>query len=432
MEAVKAKMGSPPASQRVIPGEVLDAMERAASEVSRGEHYDSCIVPVFCGGAGTSINMNINEIIANRSLALLGRKAGEYDVVSPFDDANVFQSTNDVVPTSLKLAMMNRLDGLEAAINRLRAQVDGLEKKTDGILRIGYPQMQEAVPTSFGRLFSSYSGALSRDWWRISKARERIKTVNLGGSAIGTGITVPRYFIFEAVATLRALSGQPLVRGENLADATSNMDGVVEAHAVIKAHAVNLEKMVSDLRLLAAGITRDTGVSLPPRQAGSSIMPGKINPVIPEFVVGVCHRVYANDAAVSSLAGQGCLELNAYVPFIGQAVLESLEVLTACDTTMADNMMDGLTIEPSRAYGQLIASPSVTTALVPYIGYERAAVLAKMMKERGEDIFRVNAAGGCIDGELLIWLLRPDNLLRLGYAPSEVAEELKSAGRGQE
>jgi aspartate ammonia-lyase len=208
---------------------------------------------------------------------------------------------------------MNLLETLERRINGLREKIEKLEKQHHNSLRIGYTQMQEAVPTSFGRLFSAYNDALSRDWWRVSKCFERIKVVNLGGSAVGTGITVPRFFIFEVVSALRALSGLPVTRGENLSDTTANMDSFVEVHAVIKAHAVNLEKIASDIRLLAADVSRDSGLTIPPRQTGSTIMPGKVNPVITEFVVGACHRVYANDVLIASLSAQGCLDLNAYV-----------------------------------------------------------------------------------------------------------------------
>jgi len=181
----------------LISDEIIDSLIHAAIEVSKGEHYEHFIVPAISGGAGTSINMNINEIICNRALQIINKKPGDYTIIDPIEHANIFQSTNDVIPTSLKLTIMRQLDILENTINELRKDIESLENKYRNNLRLGYTQMQEAVPTTFGKLFGSYSEALSRDWWRISKCFERIKVVNLGGSAIGTGITVPRYFIME-------------------------------------------------------------------------------------------------------------------------------------------------------------------------------------------------------------------------------------------
>ena len=227
---------------------------QAAKEVSEGSHFSSFIVPAISGGAGTSINMNVNEIIANVALLSMDEKPGSYDIIDPIEQANVFQSTNDVVPTALKVALMFLLRDLEREINSLRSAVEKIETGNQNTLRIGYTQMQEAVPSSYGRLFSTYNEALSRDWWRVSKCFERIKTVNLGGSAIGTGLAVPRYFIMEAIGHLQQLTGLPVTRSENLADATCNLDSFVEVHATLKAHAVNLEKMVSDIRLLSSDL----------------------------------------------------------------------------------------------------------------------------------------------------------------------------------
>ena len=240
--------------------------------------------------------MNINEIITNRALEKLDHTPGSYHVADPVEAANIFQSTNDVVPTALRIAAMQLLNTLEEAINDLRLDTEAAEKSYRNALRIGYTQMQQAVPTTYGRLFSTYCDALSRDWWRISKCLERIKVVNLGGSAIGTSIAVPRYFTVEVVKTLQQISGLPLTRGENLSDATSNLDPLVEVHGILKAHAVNLEKMVNDLRLLASDLHESHEVQLPKKQVGSSIMPGKVNPVIPEFVVSAAHKVYGNDS----------------------------------------------------------------------------------------------------------------------------------------
>ncbi len=361
---------------RVVSDRNLDVLTESAAECEKGEHFEHFIVPAVSGGAGTSINLNINEILTNCSLLKLGHKPGEYAVIDPIEDANIFQSTNDVVPTALRIAAMQLLLALEKSINDLRSESENLEKKYRDTLRIAYTQMQEAVPSTFGRLFSSYSDALSRDWWRVSKCLERIKVVNLGGTAIGTSVAVPKYFVNEVVARLQHLSGLPVTRGENLSEATSNLDPFVEVHGILKAHAVNLEKMVGDLRLLASDIHGVHSLSIPGKQVGSSIMPGKVNPVIPEYAISCAHRVYSNDQLIAQLSAQGCLELNAYLPVIGHAMLESLKLLISADDTVAINLLHGLEIESGISEAKVLSSPAITTALVPFIGYKKAAEMA--------------------------------------------------------
>ncbi len=399
-----------------INDDILDALIEAATEVAEGKYYDQFIVPAVQGGAGTSINMNINEIITNSALIKTGNKCGEYTLIDPVEHANIFQSTNDVIPTALTVAAMNLLLSLEEKINMLRQKVEEYERINREKLRPGYTQLQEAVPSSFGLLFGAYNEALSRDWWRVSKCSERIKQVNLGGGAIGTGIAIPRFFIMEIVPQLRALTGLQVAHSENLADATSNLDKWVEIHATLKAHAVNLEKMSGDLRLLASDITGYKVLSLPEKQVGSSIMPGKINPVIPEFVISSAHKVYSNDILISSLSGQGTLELNAYLPVIGNAIIESLNLLISCNITLLNNLFTGLIINESEGYRALVLSASVTTALTPHIGYHKASDLALLMKEKKIDIFEANDIVKAIDKAKLKAILQPSSLLKLGFS----------------
>ena len=399
---------------------VVDALEFAAGEVSEGKYFLSFIVPAISGGAGTSINMNVNEIISNAALQKLGLAPGMYDRVDPIEAANIYQSTNDVIPTALKVAAMQLLGDLEAAINSLRHKIEITEGMYRNELRVAYTQMQEAVPSSYGMLFSTYSEALSRDWWRVSKCFERIKIVNLGGSAVGTGLAVPKFFIMEVVPALQKLTGLPVTRSENLSDATNNLDSFVEVHAILKAHAVNLEKMVSDIRLLASDVAGLHGISIPQRQVGSSIMPGKINPVIPEFVISAAHKIYCNDMLISSLCAQGCLDLNAYLPTIGHALLESLKLLIAADKTIADNLIAGLTIASGTGASRLFKSPAITTALSPLIGYRKAVMLAKEMKASGSDIFEANKKLNLIDEEKLKSVLKPENLLKTGFTLNDL------------
>jgi aspartate ammonia-lyase len=281
--------------------------------------------------------------------------------------------------------------------------------------------MQAAVPSTYDRLFSNYNNALSRDWWRVSKCNERIKEVNIGGGAIGTGISIPRFFIMQVVTELQHLTGLPITRGENLGDATSNLDRFVEVHATLKAHAVNLEKMVNDLRLLGSDLFANRELMLPQRQVGSSIMPGKVNPVIPEYVISAVHKVYANDQLISNLCGQGCLELNAYLPSIGHALLDSLKLLASCNDTLKKHLITDLSVQAIQDNTHPVYfNPSVTTALSPYIGYHEAAKLAKLMKSNAISIFEANHTLHSINTDKLKELMKPEALIRQGYSLNDI------------
>ena len=320
-----------------------------------------------------------------------------------------------MIPTSLKIAAIRLLQELEESINQLRLAVEKTESNYRNVLRQGYTQMQAAVPSSYDKLFSTYNNALSRDWWRVSKCFERIKEVNLGGGAIGTGLSIPRFFIMEVVPNLQKLTGLPITRSENLSDATANQDGFVEVHAILKAHAVNLEKMVSDLRLLGSDLFQNREVHLPQKQVGSSIMPGKVNPVIPEFVISSTHKIYANDMMISNLSGQGCLDLNAYLPSIGHALLDSIKLLIASNKTLAENLYKELKIKSNPIEDSLLKNPSVATALSPYVGYHKAAKLAKEMKKYQISILEANEKLKIIDVQSLEKLIKPEELLKLGF-----------------
>ncbi|MEA3317443.1 MAG: lyase family protein [Bacteroidota bacterium] len=400
---------------KIFSDDIINSLIKSAEEISEGKHFNNFIVPAIQGGAGTSINMNINEIIANLSLKKLNKKIGDYKTIDPIEHANIYQSTNDVIPTSLKIASLQLLETLEEKINNLRLSIESLEKDSRNKLRIAYTQMQEAVPSSYAMLFSSYNEALSRDWWRVSKCFERIKVVNLGGSAIGTGITVPRYFIMEVVPELQRLTNLPITRSENMPDTTSNLDSFVEIHAILKAHAVNLEKIVSDIRLLSSDITANRELTIPQKQVGSSIMPGKVNPVIPEFVISAAHKIYSNDSLISSLSGQACLDLNPYIPTIGNALLESIKLLISANQTLHENLFNNITIDNRKAEEHLFYSRAISTALSPFIGYNKAAELAKEMKKSNINIFEANTKLKIIDSTKLKDILAPQNLLKMGF-----------------
>ena len=422
-DSVRLKHPEAKLPQPLIEKNIIEALIAAAEEVENNLHANFFIVPAIQGGAGTSINMNVNEILANRALMMTGHLAGEYKVIDPVEQANIFQSTNDVIPTSLRIALFRLFTRLEESINKLRSALEEQEKGSRRLMRIAYTQMQEAVPSSYGRLFSTYCDALSRDWWRVSKCFERIKTVNMGGSAIGTGITVPRFFMSGVIQTLREITGMPLTRAENMQDATCNLDALVEVHAILKAHAVNLEKMVSDLRLLSSDLLRNKEMQIPQLQVGSSIMPGKVNPVIPEFVVSAAHKIYSNDQLISGLCALGCLDLNAYIPIIGHALIESLKLMISCDETLRVNLVDGMKVNGMLAGDNLSYSAAISTALLPYIGFNQSARLAKEMKNNHLSIVEANRLLKIMSEEKLLQIIQPDNLLKEGFNIQDIIEE---------
>lgn len=412
-EALKEKLN------RVVQPEIVEALLDSSLNVWEGKHFEHFIVPAIQGGAGTSINMNVNEIIANAALKKLGHIPGNYHIIDPIETANIYQSTNDVITTALKVATMQLLTQLEESINALRATVEEKENEYRSMPRLGYTQMQAAVPSTWGQLFSTYSEMLGRDWWRISKCFERIKIVNLGGGAIGTGVGTPRFVVMDVVSQLQKLSGFPVTRSENLNDATSNLDSIVEVHAILKSHAVNIEKMASDIRLLGSDIAGNQ-LELPKRQVGSSIMPGKVNPVICEYTISVSHKVYANDLLISNLCGQGAIDLNAYLPVIGNALIESLKLLIGACQTMGENLINDLKINVEKSTENLYKNPAIATALLPAIGFNKAAELTKTMREKGCNVFEANRQLGFLVEEKIKKLLSPQNLVSLGFSVKDI------------
>ncbi|MCK4518832.1 MAG: aspartate ammonia-lyase, partial [Candidatus Omnitrophica bacterium] len=300
-----------------------EVINRACDEVIKGEFKEQFVVAALQGGAGTSTNMNVNEVISNRALELLGKDKGDYSVIHPIETLNLHQSTNDVYPTAVKVAVIFQLKKLSAAIALLQGAFQKKEKEFAGIVKIGRTELQEAVPMTLGAEFSAFAGAFARDRWRVFKCEERVRTVNIGGTAVGTGLTAPRSYIFLVIEKLRELTGLGLTRGENLVDQTANSDSFVEVSGILKAHAQNLIKIANDLRLLH--LFKE--IELPKAQTGSSIMPGKINPVIMEAAIQAGLKVIANDLLVTEAASRGTFQINEFMPLLSHAVLESLDIL---------------------------------------------------------------------------------------------------------
>ena len=398
---------------------LAQAIGQACEELAEGQHREAVIVDALQGGAGTSLNMNVNEVIANRAEEILGGRRGEYRLVHPLHHVNLHQSTNDVFPTALKIAAIEGLHRLEKAIAALQTVFQSKEQAFAGIVKVGRTQLQDACPMTLGAECSAWAEALGRDRWRVFKCEERIRVVNLGGTAIGTGLTAPRDYIFRVTEALREVTRMNLARADNLVDATQNVDALVEVSGILKAHAVNLFKISSDLRLLASGPHAGLGeLRLPAVQVGSSVMPGKVNPVICEAVGQAALQVIAQDSAVTSAAQSGQLELNAFLPLVAHALLGNLSLLERASTIFRERCIDGLEVDAERCAQLLEHSHTQVTALVPALGYELAADVAKEAQRTNQTIRAVVLARGLLGEPVLDRLFSADTMTALGYPPS--------------
>jgi aspartate ammonia-lyase len=389
-----------------------DAIVQACRELIAGDLADEIVVDALQGGAGTSLNMNVNEVLANRATELLGGTAR----IDPLGHVNLHQSTNDVFPTALKVAAITLLRRLEKSIAGLQIAFQANERKFADVVKIGRTQLQDACPMTLGAEFSAWAEALSRDRWRVFKCEERLRVVNLGGTAIGTGLTAPRDYIFLVVDKLREETGFGLARAENLVDATQNADSFVEVSGILKAHAVNLFKISSDLRLLASGPRTGFGeLKLPAVQAGSSIMPGKVNPVICEAVGQAAMLAIGNDAIVTLAAQSGQLELNAFLPLLAHALLQSLSVLDAACTIFRTRCVEGIEADREACDAHVRNSWATVAALLPSLGYQRAAEIAKQAQTTGRSVVELVIEGGLLDAETVRRLLSADAMTGLGW-----------------
>lgn len=342
-------------------------IQKACLEISEGLLADQFPVDAMQGGAGTSTNMNLNEVIANRAIELIGGHKGDYNLISPLEDVNLHQSTNDVYPTALKITAIYRLRDLAQVIADLQGAFQEKEKEFAAIVKMGRTELQEAVPITLGAEFSAFAEAFSRDRWRTFKCEERLRVVNLGGTAVGTGLAAPRDYIFLVIEKLREVTGLGLSRGENILGETANADAFVEVSGILKAHAVNLIKIANDLRLL----NMLGEIHLPQLQAGSSIMPGKVNPVLAEAAIQTGIKVIANDGIVTETAARGTLQINEFLPLLGQALLESLDLLINISSLLAKHVR-GIQANKEKCEEYFNDSPMIITALLPEIGYEKA------------------------------------------------------------
>jgi aspartate ammonia-lyase len=401
------------------------AIMHACERLIAGEMHDQFVVDVIQGGAGTSTNMNANEVIANLALEKMGFEKGRYDVLHPNDHVNASQSTNDVYPTAVRLALWFGIDALLDSMAFLRA---GFEAKADefkGILKIGRTQLQDAVPMTLGQEFSTYAVMMEEDEERLREARALIQEINLGATAIGTGINSPAGYAELACKALAEVSGVPVVKAKNLVEATQDTGAFVQLSGVLKRVAAKLSKTCNDLRLLSSGPQAGFGdIKLPARQAGSSIMPGKVNPVIPEVMNQVAFEVIGNDVTVTMASEAGQLQLNAFEPIMGWSLYKSIRHLSNACITLQANCVAGIVANEDLLARRVRESVTLVTALNPIIGYEKAALIAKTAIATGGPIDAVAESLGILTREEMHALLVPEKLtepLRLETRPSDAA-----------
>ncbi len=400
-----------------LDGRLADAIVKAAEEVIEGKFDDQFIVDPIQGGAGTSFNMNANEIIANRALELLSEEKGNYEVISPNSHVNMAQSTNDVFPTAVNIALIERMHSLVEKIAQL---VDALKEKSiefDDVIKMGRTHLQDAVPIRLGQEFSGYYSVINRDLERISSSIKGLRSLNIGGTSIGTGLNALPEYREKVVEYLAELTGFELLSSENLIDATQNTDVYTEVSGMLKIHALNLSKIASDLRLMSSGPKAGFHeINLPARQSGSSIMPGKVNPVICEVINQIAYQVVGNDTTIGMAAENGQLELNVMKPVLVFNLLESIKILENGLRIFREYAIEGITANIEHCRNMVERSISLVTAINPYVGYEKATEVAQIAMETGRPIREICIENGILTEEEVDAILDVNNLTSPGIA----------------
>ena len=396
----------------VIQETIANAMITACDEIIAGKFANDFIIDAIQGGAGTSLNMNANEVIANRAIELLGKQKGDYSIVHPNDHANCAQSTNDVFPSAGKLAAIRLLQAASVELNALQQAFLDKSQQYSTALKMGRTEMQDAVPISFGQVFQAYASALSRDITRFSEAINALSVLNMGGTAIGTGISASEYYMKNIIPNLCTVTNLKLMQADDLIDATQNLDVFVYVSGIVKSCAVTLSKIANDLRLMSSGPrTGFAEINLPAKQNGSSIMPGKINPVIPEVVSQVAFLIIGNDTTITHAAEAGQLELNAFEPIIFSRLFESLDTLANVVRVFKKDCVDGITVNVERSNREIEESITTITAFCPLIGYSKAASLAKKALREGKTIREILLEENVLSREEIDKILSPNSMI---------------------
>ncbi len=413
LAAVKQAAAEANTELGLLPQDLCSAIVAACHDIRAGDLHDQFIIDTIQGGAGTSTNMNANEVICNRALEHLGRQRGEYQYLHPNEHVNLAQSTNDVYPTAIRIATCYAIDYLLDAMEVLRTAFDRKATEFADLLKLGRTQLQDAVPMTLGQEFSTYAVMIEEDMSRLREASLLIREINLGATAIGTGITAHPAYAGKVLAALRRITGIELITAPNLIEATQDCGAFVQISGVLKRIAVKLSKTCNDLRLLSSGPRAGFGeINLPPMQAGSSIMPGKVNPVIPEVVNQIAFEVFGNDTTITFAAEAGQLQLNAFEPVIASSLFRSFDHLTQGCLTLARKCVDGITANPERLRETIEKSIALATALNPIIGYKNATSVAAEAHASGKTVREVVLARGLLTAEALDEALRPEALIR--------------------
>lgn len=408
LAAVKEAAALANADVGLLEPNVRDAIVRAAREVRSGRHHEYFLVDMIQGGAGTSTNMNANEVIANRALELLGHPRGTYDVVHPNNHVNLSQSTNDVYPTAVKIALHANIEELRSAMHELALAFLDKGAEFAGLIKMGRTQLQDAVPMTLGQEFAAFGHTMLEDVDRLKETQALLREINMGATAIGTGITAPPGYAERVRAHLVEITGLPLVTAPDLVEATADTGVFVQVSSVLKRCAVKLSKSCNDLRLLSSGPRAGLGeINLPARQPGSSIMPGKVNPVIPEVVNQVCFDIIGGDVTVTMAAEGGQLQLNVFEPVIAYRLLGGLQSLRNACTVLRELCVVGITANPDRMRWFVENSIGIVTALLPSIGYEAATDVASEALESGRGVYDVVREKGLLTRQQLDEILDP-------------------------
>ena len=391
---------------------IADAITRACEELREDRFNEQFVVDMVQGGAGTSTNMNANEVIANRALELLGHHKGEYNYCHPNNHVNLSQSTNDAYPTAVRIALARSIDSAVTSLQELIAAFHAKGEEFADIIKMGRTQLQDAVPMTLGQEFEAYAATLTEEIDRLKTNVRLFYEINMGATAIGTGINADPDYAELCTKHLREITGLPLTKAANMIEATSDTGAFIMNSSALKRLAVKLSKICNDLRLLSSGPRCGLNeINLPPRQPGSSIMPGKVNPVIPEVVNQVAFRVIGNDLAITLASEAGQLELNVMEPIIVLSLFESIEMLVNAMNTIREKCIVGITANPEVCRRMVYNSIGLVTALNPYLGYETSTMLAKEALQSGKGIYDLVLEHKLMDDEELNKILRPENMV---------------------
>lgn len=422
LAGIKSAAAQANADLGLLPAGKRDAIVAACEEIRAGQWHDHFVVDILQGGAGTSTNMNANEVVCNRALEILGHQRGEYQYLHPNEDVNMAQSTNDVYPTAIRLAVWCAIERLQGAMGRLRDSFAHKSVEFANVLKVGRTQLQDAVPMTLGQEFTTYVTMLEGGLARLHESAALMQHINLGGTAIGTGITAHPEYASRVRDHLARISGIPVSTAADLICATQDCGDFVQVSGALKHIAVRLSKICNDLRLLSSGPRAGFNeINLPAVQAGSSIMPGKVNPVIPEVVSQICFEVFGADTTITFAAEGGQLQLNAFEPVIACSLLRSFKHLSNGCLTLAEHCVDGITVNRAVLKQNVECSISLVTALNPIIGYKMATIVAAEAFQKGLNVRDVVLARGLLRAEELDDLLQPAELLQPREYPT-VAE----------